>query len=228
MYSYTYPHPAVTADCLVFGLDEHELKILLIQRLNDPFKGAWALPGGFVMIDEDIHKAALRELKEETGAGSLRLEQLGAWGRPERDPRERVITVVYIAIMIPAEQRIQAASDARTALWFPAERPPALAFDHAEILEAGMNRLREKFSTQPPAFEILPERFTLPQVQRLYECVLHRELDTDVFKKKLLATGCVTPLNESEVTAARGRTEIYRVDRPRLRALLREGRDSFG
>ncbi len=222
MYSYRYPHPAVTADCLVFGLDAHELKVLLIQRLNDPFKGAWALPGGFVMIDEDIHTAALRELKEETGVDNIRLEQLGAWGRPERDPRERVITVVYIAIVVSAEQNLQAATDARTALWFPAEHPPALAFDHDEILKAGIERLREKFSAQPPALEILPYRFTLPQVQRLYECVFRRKLDTGVFQKKLLATGCITPLNESKVTATRGRTEIYHVDRTRLRAIIEE------
>ena len=144
MYSYKYPHPAVTVDCAVFGIDDGEPKLLLVQRKNEPFAGAWALPGGFVEIEEDLEEAARRELREETGLDNINLEQLAAFGAPGRDPRERVITVAYFALVDPGELELRAEGDARRVAWFPAGKPPELAFDHREILDAALARLQKK------------------------------------------------------------------------------------
>lgn len=213
MYSYEYPHPAVTVDCVVFGLDGEDLKILLIQRKLDPFKGAWALPGGFVQIDESLDAAAARELQEETGVEHLYLEQLGSFGEPGRDPRERVITVAYFAIVNLFDHEIRADSDADEVGWFPSEDPPELAFDHPLILETALRRLQSKVRYQPLVFEFLPEKFTLSQVQGLYETILCTSLDKRNFRKKIQATGLVVPLDEYELDVSHRAARYYRFDR---------------
>ena len=141
MYSYQYPHPAVTVDIAVFTQENKPLKLLLIQRANEPHQGKWALPGGFVDIDEDLETAARRELEEETGITVGDIDQLHTFGAPERDPRERVITVVYTAL-IPAEIHVNAASDAAAADWFDINELPALAFDHAKIIKLACNKIK--------------------------------------------------------------------------------------
>ena len=143
MYNYEYPHPAVTVDVAVFARKNNQLKLLLIQRAQDPHKGKWALPGGFVDIDEDLEIAARRELKEETGIIVGDIEQFHTFGKPDRDPRERVITVVYIAI-IPTEIKVTAASDAEAADWFETHQLPDLAFDHADIIKLAFERVSTK------------------------------------------------------------------------------------
>ncbi len=140
MYSYKYPHPAVTVDIAVFSSQKNQLKLLLIQRAHDPHKGKWALPGGFVNIDEDLDAAARRELKEETGISVGNIEQLYAFGNPDRDPRERVITIVYTA-KIPKQIDVNAASDAADADWFDINTLPELAFDHPEIIKLACEKI---------------------------------------------------------------------------------------
>src|SRR5260370_4761547 len=152
-HTYQYPRAALTVDCVVFGFDEGELRVLLIQRALDPFKGRWALPGGFVHVDETLDAAARRELAEETGLKDVFLEQLYSFSEVNRDPRERVVSVAYYALVKLAEHPATGASDASDAAWFPAGQPPALAFDHAEILRKASDRLRGKVRCEPIGFE---------------------------------------------------------------------------
>jgi ADP-ribose pyrophosphatase YjhB (NUDIX family) len=144
MYSYEYPHPAVTVDVAVFSQQNNQLKLLLIQRANDPHKGKWALPGGFIDIDEDLETAAKRELEEETGISVNDIEQLYTYGDPKRDPRERVITVVYTTLISSNEVQLQAASDAAAADWFDINDLPELAFDHSEIIRRACERITSR------------------------------------------------------------------------------------
>ena len=223
MYQYKFPHPAVTVDSVVFGLDGEELKILLIRRKLDPFKGAWALPGGFIQMDESLEDAAKRELLEETGVEQLYLEQLSTFGNPDRDPRERVITVAYFAIVNLFDHKVMADSDAEEAGWFPVEDPPELAFDHETILAAALQRLQGKIRYQPLVFEFLPEKFTLSQVQKLYETVLCRPLDKRNFRKKIQGTGLVIPLDEYEMDVSHRAARFYRFDREAWEEKSEEG-----
>lgn len=213
MYSYEYPHPALTVDNVVFGLDDEELKVLLIRRKLEPFKGAWALPGGFVAIDESVEEAALRELQEETGVKDIYLEQLAAFSAPDRDPRERVVTIAHFAIVNLFNHQVRADTDAEEAAWFPAEEPPLLAFDHQQILNAALKRLQSKIRYKPLVFEFLPEKFTLRQVQLMYEKVLCTTLDKRNFRKKLQATGLIIPIEEYEIDVSHRAAQFYRFDR---------------
>ena len=167
-YTYEYPKPALTADCVVFGLDEdRQLKVMLIQRDIPPFEGEWALPGGFIRLDESLEEAALRELREETGIENIFLEQLYTFGDLDRDPRERVVTVAYYALINLEEHDIKATTDAREAAWFLVEKVPPLAFDHDKILAVALTRLKGKVRYEPIGFELLPAKFTLSQLQQL-------------------------------------------------------------
>src|SRR4051794_34611068 len=166
------PGPALTVDCVVFGLDEGDLKVLLVQRDLEPFKGKWALPGGFVHADESVDEAARRELSEETGVHHVFLEQLYTFGEVDRDPRGRVVSVAYYALVRLSDHRVKAATDARDAAWFPVWDAPRLAFDHDRILQAALARLKGKVRYQPIGFQLLPPKFTLTQLQRLYETLL--------------------------------------------------------
>ena len=159
-FSYDYARPALTVDCVVFGLDdeEQELKVLLIQRDIEPFAGQWALPGGFVNVGEAVDDAARRELTEETGLKRVFLEQLYTFGKPDRDPREHVVTVAYYALVRLSDHRVQAATDARNAGWFAIDDVPKLAFDHQAILKKAHERLQSKVRYQPIGFELLPSQ----------------------------------------------------------------------
>jgi 8-oxo-dGTP diphosphatase len=222
-YTYEYPRAALTVDCVVFGFDEAELKVLLIQRGLAPFKGKWALPGGFVRVDETIDNAARRELSEETGLENVFLEQLYTFGAVDRDPRERVVSVAYYALVKLAEHPATGATDASDAAWFPAAKPPALAFDHSDILHAALERLRGKVSYEPIGFELLPEKFTLSQLQHLYETVLHTELDKRNFRKKILGMGLLLPLKEQIRTGAHRPAQLFRFNTRKYAALKRRG-----
>jgi 8-oxo-dGTP diphosphatase len=222
-FTYPYERPALTVDCAVFGLDEEELKVLLIRRDIEPFQGRWALPGGFVRIDETLDDAARRELAEETGVSRVFLEQLYSFGALDRDPRERVVSVAYFALVNLADHRIKASTDARDAAWFGALDLPALAFDHDEIVERALSRLRGKVRYQPVGFELLPPKFTLTQLQRLYEKVLDRPLDKRNFRKKVLSMELLTELDEVEQDVAHRAAKLYRFDKKRYRELEKEG-----
>ncbi|MDJ0790013.1 MAG: NUDIX domain-containing protein [Myxococcota bacterium] len=221
--TYEYPRAALTVDCVVFGVDDEGLKVLLIERALPPFEGEWALPGGFVHVDETVDEAARRELMEETGLEKVFLEQLYTFSALDRDPRERVISVAHFALVNLVDHRVQAATDAREAAWFSVDDLPSLAFDHAEILEMALERLRGKLGYQPIGFELLPQKFTLSQLQRLYEVVQGRELDKRNFRKKVLATGLLIETREVQQDVAHRAARLYRFDERTYRKLARGG-----
>jgi len=222
-YSYKYPRAALTADCVVFGLDDEDLKVMLIQRDLPPFEGTWALPGGFVHVDETIDEAARRELQEETGIKTSYLEQLYTFGDVDRDPRERIVTVAYYALVKLSDHRVKAASDARSAAWFSIGDLPTLAFDHKKIVKAAYERLRGKVRYQPIGFELLPNRFTLRHLQHLYETILDRPLDKRNFRKKILSMDLLAELDEVETDVAHRAARLYRFDRKKYQRLTKQG-----
>ena len=222
-YTYKYPRAALTVDCVVFGLDEQDLKVMLIQRDLPPFEGRWALPGGFVRLDETLEDAALRELQEETGLEKVYLEQLCTMGDIDRDPRERVVTVAYYALVKLSDHRVQAATDARAAAWFAVDDLPSLAFDHDRILTMAHERLSGKVRYQPIGFELLPNKFALRQLQHLYEVILDRPLDKRNFRKKILAMDILVELDEVETDVAHRAARLYRFDRRKYRRLTQQG-----
>lgn len=222
-YTYEYPRPALTVDCIIFGYEVgSELKVLLIERANEPFKNSWALPGGFVEMDEDLETAALRELEEETGVRDVFIEQLFTFGVPGRDPRGRVVSVAYYALVNLAEHPAKAASDARNVKWYGVQQLPDLAFDHQEIMEVAINRLRAKVRYQPIGFELLPEHFTLTQLQQLYETVLGvAQLNKRNFRTKILKMGVLVEVGRQEGVAHRPAI-LYRFDKEKYEQLLKE------
>ena len=190
-YSYEYPRPAITVDIILFTFQNNELKVLLVRRKQPPFAGKWALPGGFVQIDEEIEEAARRELSEETNVNDIYLEQLYTFGEPDRDPRGRVITVAYFALLSVDQaesHQLQAATDADEAAWWNVYELPSLAFDHDRILVYGLQRLRWKLEWTALGFLLLPAEFTLSELQKVYETVLNEPLDKRNFRRKMLAT----------------------------------------
>ncbi len=222
-YTYEYARPSVTVDSVVFGYDEGDLRVLLIERGEEPFRGTWALPGGFIHENEALADAAKRELQEETGIRPVALEQLSAFGTPGRDPRGHTITVAFVALVKLSDHNVRAATDAADARWFPASAPPELAFDHAEILEAARQRMIETIRTRPIGFDLLPKQFTLTQLQNLVECVLGEDLDKRNFRKKLLGLELLTPTGEFETGVARRAAQLYRLDTAHYRRLLKDG-----
>ena len=183
----THPRPAVTVDVVIFTLRENDLQVLLIKRRHPPFESMWAIPGGFVEIDESLEKAALRELEEETDVRDVYLEQLYTFGEPDRDPRGRTITVAYFAVAPADAVKPRAGDDATEACWWSTGDLPPLAFDHAEILSYAIKRLRYKLEYTAVGFELLPETFTLSELQAAYEIVLGETLDKRNFRRKILS-----------------------------------------
>lgn len=225
-FKYKYERPALTIDCVVFGLDltMSRLKVLLIKRKLAPFKNMYALPGGFVQKDETIEAAALRELKEETGIEDVFLEQLYTFGDPGRDPRGWVVSVAYYALVSPEQHTVQAASDAASAAWISVDELPALlAFDHRKIIDAALSRLRGKVRYAPVGFELLPKKFTISQLQKMYEIILERELDSRNFRKKILSMNLLHELNEWQRDVPHRAARLYRFDARRYKQWTREG-----
>ncbi len=212
-FTYDWPRPAVTVDCVVFGLGLDGMSVLLVRRGEEPFKGSWALPGGFVREEERLEDAARRELVEETGITLSFLEQLYTFGAPERDPRGRVITVAFYALVQELEQPpLVATGDAAEAQWFTEHKLPKLAFDHASILKLARTRLQGKVSWQPIGFDLLPRLFTLSALQRLYEVVLKRPLDKRNFRRKVLALGLLVETDQLRRGPGRP-AKLYRFDK---------------
>jgi len=169
-YHYKYPHPSVTTDCVIFGFDGTRLNVLLIERGNDPYKGCWAFPGGFLNMDESALEGAKRELYEETGLRDAYIHQFHAFSAPDRDPRERVISIAYFALVRLTD--VKAGDDAAKAQWFPLDEIPPLAFDHDKMLREALKALRRLIHFEPIGVELLPENFTKTQLQTLYEAIL--------------------------------------------------------
>jgi 8-oxo-dGTP diphosphatase len=204
-----YPRPAVTVDVVIFTLREGDLQVLLVRRKSPPFQGMWAIPGGFIRIDESLEEAALRELEEETGVRDVYLEQLYTFGDPDRDPRGRVITVAYFAL-VPADAVYpHAGSDAAEARWWSMYHLPPLAFDHDKILAYALQRLRYKLEYTAVGFELLPETFTLSELQAAYEVILGEKLDKRNFRRKILSAGILEETGEYRTGEGRP-AKLYR------------------
>lgn len=214
MYSYRYPHPAVTSDVVIFTIRDKQLKVLLIKRGGEPYKGAWALPGGFIKMDEDLEAGARRELAEETGVKDVYLEQLYTFGAVERDPRERVITVAYYAL-IPSHQIVlQAASDAEAVGWFSFDELPKLAFDHQQIVDMAHQRLAAKLDYSTIALQFMAKTFTLAELQEVFEIILGEQMDRRNFRKWILALEQIEETGEERREGAHRPAKLYRAIHP--------------
>ena len=223
-YTYEYSRPNLAVDCVVFGLDQpNNLQVMLIRRNLPPFHNQWALPGGFVRINESVDAAARRELQEETGLENIFLEQLYTFGAVDRDPHERVVTVAYYALVNLREHAIQAATDASAAAWFSISHLPPLAFDHTQIVDMAIARLKGKVRYEPIGFELLPIKFTLSQLQTLYETVLGMSLDKRNFRKKILKMDLLIELNETQTDVAHRAARLYQFDESKYRQLKAKG-----
>src|ERR1043166_3435672 len=185
----------VTVDIVIFTIRDRKLHLLLIKRLPKTSEGRYALPGGFVREDESLDAAAVRELREETGVEDVYLEQLYTFGEPKRDPRGRVITVAYYAL-VPHNQLLRAGTDASDAAWFQVTDLPPLAFDHRRIAEYAHQRIRNKLDYTNVGFELLPDKFTLTELQRVHEAILGENLDKRNFRRKIIQRGIVKPAKE--------------------------------
>ncbi|GHO44983.1 NUDIX hydrolase [Ktedonospora formicarum] len=205
-----YERPSVTVDVVMMSLRQKDLQVLLVKRRAWPHEGMWAIPGGFVNMDESLEDAAKRELWEETQVENVYLEQLYTFGDPGRDPRTRVITVVYFALLDSERLQVKAASDAVDVDWFPVYDLPPLAFDHKKILEYTLNRLRGKLDYTTIAFNLLPEQFTLRELQRVYEMILHKRIDKRNFRKKVLSTGILEDTGAKKMEGTHRPARLYR------------------
>ncbi len=232
-YVYRYRRPALTVDAVVFGVDRDGLKILLIKRKPlDPetpaeeqaYPDHWALPGGFVDVGESLDAAVQRELREETGMDNVYLEQLYTFGSPDRDPREHVVDVSYLALVRPDAYPVAAASDASDVRWFPVSAlPEKMAFDHRKIFEVGFKRLQSKVRYAPLGFELLPEAFTIGELQRIYEDVLQRELDSRNFRKKILQTALLQDTGDKKPSGSGPKASLYRFNKDEYERQTRLG-----
>jgi 8-oxo-dGTP diphosphatase len=222
-YTYDYPRPAVTTDCVIFGFDGHDLNILLIERGIEPYKGRWALPGGFVKMDESTEEGALRELEEETGVKNVFIEQLYTFSDPDRDPRGRVISVAYFALVKSTGINVVGGDDASAARWFPIHEIPSLAFDHDMILRVAHQRLKAKIRYQPIGFELLNEDFTIPELQSLYEAVLDVQFDRRNFNRKIVSLDILIPLDKKDSGVPHRGARYFKFDNQKYTELVKRG-----
>lgn len=212
----------MTVDIVIFTVRNGSLEVLLVKRGVPPFEGQYAIPGGFIRDDESIEDAALRELYEETGVRNVFLEQLYTFGDPRRDPRGHVITVGYYALIASDKLSLVAGADAAEAGWFPANDLPSLAFDHGLILDYALERLRNKLEYTTVGFQLLPENFTLGELQAVYEAILGRRLDKRNFRRKIALLGILKPLREWR-RAGRKPAQLFRFSATRFEKLKDKG-----
>lgn len=204
-----YTKHAVTVDVLIFTIQDNRLKIILVKRGIKPFKGMWAIPGGFVKEEEGLDDAAFREMAEETGVKDVYLEQLYSFGDPKRDPRGRVITVAYFALIPSDPIKLKATADVTEAEWFPVNKLPKLAFDHKKIIDYAIERLKNKIEYSNIAHGLLPNRFRLSELQKVYEIILGHKLDKRNFRKKMLSLGLLKETGERELEGAHRPAMLY-------------------
>ena len=204
-----YEKPSVTADIIIFTVKSEDLHVLLVKRNLAPFKGMWAIPGGFVRVHESVAAAAARELEEETSLKNVYLEQLYTFGDVKRDPRGRVITVAYLALVDWAKLKPHAQTDAEDVGWFSIHDLPELGFDHEKILMYAKERIRNKIEYTNISFQLLPEKFTLTELQKTYEIILNKPLDKRNFRKKVKQLGLLRPLNETKMEGAHRPAQLF-------------------
>jgi len=220
---YTESHKHFIAiDCIIFGFDEGELKILLHRRKFEPEKGRWSLMGGFLQPDESIDNAARRILQGCSGLTNLFMEQLYTFGEIDRDPGERVVSVAYFALIRIDDYNIELSQET-TAQWWPVSKKPALIFDHDIMVEKAFERLKIRSKNRPIGFELLPRKFTVPQLQSLYEAINRRRLDKRNFRKKILSMNLLKKLDEKEKKTSKKGAFLYRFDRRKYSRLVEKG-----
>jgi len=205
-----YDKPSVAVDILLFTIEDGELKLLLVKRNEEPFKNCWALPGGFIKMNESLESAAARELEEETGVKNIYMEQLFSFGEPKRDPRTRVISITYMALATKTDWALKASGDADQTQFFATSELPKLAFDHLKIYKYGLERLRSKLGYTNISFGLLPDHFTLTEMQNVYEVILDKKLDKRNFRKKILSMNLLVPLGKKSYGGAHRPAELYR------------------
>ena len=204
----------VTVDVVILTIVESKLEVLLLKRVNEPFRGRWAIPGGFIRLSENLDDAALRVLKEKTNVQNIYLEQLYTFGDPLRYPNTRVITCAYFALLRAEDIDVKIVDESQVAEieWHSVENLPPLAFDHKEIIEYSLKRTRERLELCPIAFQLLPKKFTLTELQKSYELILKKDLDKRNFRKKVLATNMLIDLNECTKTGSKRPAALYSFD----------------
>ncbi len=222
-YHYEYERPALATDCVIFGFDGGELKLLLLEREKEPFQNKWALPGGFVFMNETTEESAKRLLLEKAGIKDVFIEQLFTYSDLDRDPRERIVSVAYFALVNKLQYQLIAGRDTVKAEWFELSGLPELAFDHGKIVQDAIQRLKGKVSYQPVGFELLDEKFTLSQLQSLYEAILETPVDKRNFRRKILNMGLLKALDEKEQNVARKAARFYSFDKKAYKALTEKG-----
>ena len=222
-YTYEHPRPSLATDCVIFGFDGGTLKLLLTEREKEPFKNKWALPGGFVQMEETTEACAERILKEKAGIKNVFVEQLFTFSDIDRDPRERVISVSYFALVNKHQFELAAGRDTLKAEWFEIADLPKLAFDHSKIVRTAIERLKGKVLYQPIGFELLAEKFTLTQLQGVYEAILEKQIDKRNFRKKILSIGVLKALDEKEKNVARKAAQYFSFDKKAYKELTQKG-----
>ena len=222
-YVYDYPRPAATTDCVILGFNGNQLKVLLVERATEPFYGHWALPGGFIYMEETADECAKRILQKETNLTDIYMEQLYTFATVDRDPRFRVISIGYYALVKLSDYNVQAGINESNVKWFSLDEIPQLAFDHTLILEKTLERLKGKIRYQPIGFELLPEKFTLPELRYLYEIILQVQLDDRNFRKKILGYGLLIDTGEVQRGARNRAPKLYCFDKQKYEELTRNG-----
>ena len=214
----------VSVDAVVFGYDNEEgVSVLLIKRKHETFQKFWALPGGLVLNDESLEEAARRELKEEAGIDVSYLEQLYTFGKPDRDPRNRVVSVTYYGVVRPKDYHISANTDAEDVAWFNINKLPKLAFDHKHIVDTAIKRLRGKMAYEPIGFELLDKKFPFSDLEKLYQTLLDHALDRRNFKKKIMAYGFLEELEESVQRGAGRPARLFQFNKKKYFELKENG-----
>lgn len=220
-YTYEYPHPSVTTDCVIFGFDGTRLNVLLVERGIEPYKGRWAFPGGFLRMDESAEAGAMRELQEETGLEGAYIKQFHTFSDPNRDPRERVITVAFYALV--RMQEVKGGDDAARAEWFALDDVPSLAFDHDLILRMALKELRRQIHFEPIGFELLPEKFTIKELQLLYEAILDVTFDRRNFYNKMKHLEILTQLDEKVYNSPQKEAFLFKFNQEKYDELKQKG-----
>ncbi|NCF27779.1 MAG: NUDIX domain-containing protein [Gammaproteobacteria bacterium] len=206
--------PVLTTNIVVFTLRDEQLKLLLIRRRNAPFEGCWSLPGGVVGTDEDVEANAMRKLEDSTGLSGIYLEQLYTFSAPERDPRERVISVAYYALVASKRLQLRTDADSEGVGWFSLNELPELAFDHAQMVDTAHQRLAAKLDYSTIAFQFMPELFTLSDLQNVFQIILNRDLDKRNFRKRMRAMEQIRQTSQVQKTGSHRPARLYRVNNP--------------
>ena len=212
----------VATDCIIFGFDAGKLKLLVFKRRVEPFLGTWSLIGSFVRMEEDVSVAAKRVLTEITGLDNVFMEQLKAYGLADRDPGYRCVSIAQFAL-IRIDDYDKELTEKHGAHWFDLEELPELVLDHSQMVEDAMARLKRKARYQPIGFELLPEKFTIPQLQSLYEAIYQKKLDDRNFRKKLMTLGLLIKLNEKDKSSSRRGAFLYKFDYDNYQKLVKSG-----